>query len=105
MNASKIAVPTVSGTIHTQTRKKWGRYLGDVFLPARSLKASAVPIPINRSEAEIGAALTTANEKNKKVRAAGTGATGHEYIADKAGKQVYLNNLLLEKGMAVKVRE
>ncbi|MFH0986120.1 MAG: hypothetical protein V1882_11435 [Candidatus Omnitrophota bacterium] len=62
----------------TQTRReKWGRYLGDVFyIPARSLKASA----------------------------GGTGAIGHECV-NKAGKQTYLNNLLLEKGYAVRVRD
>ena len=30
---------------------------------------------------------------------------GDIYYADKTGKQVYLNNLLLEKGHAVRVRE
>jgi len=29
---------------------------------------------------------------------------GDVFYTDKTGKQVYLNNLLLEKGMAVKVR-
>ena len=90
----------------TPRKEKWGRYLGDVFLPARSLKASAVPIPINRSAAEIGAVPTTINEKKMKVGAAGTGAIGPEcYTDDKTGKQVYLNNLLLEKGYAVRVRD
>jgi endonuclease YncB( thermonuclease family) len=87
-------------TLKTVKPDKYDRYLGDVFLPARSLKASAVPTPINRSIAEIGAVLTTANEKNVKVRAGGTGATGSE----EAGQQQYLNNLLLEKGMAIRVR-
>ena len=41
-----------------------------------------------------------------KIGAAGTGAIGPEcYTDDKIGKQVYFNNLLLEKGHAVRVRE
>jgi len=38
------------------------------------------------------------------VPAAGTSATGHKYITDKTGEDQYLNNLLLEKGYAVKVQ-
>jgi endonuclease YncB( thermonuclease family) len=56
---------------------KYDRYLADVFLPARSLKASA----------------------------GGTGATGPKYYTDKDGKNVYLNNAILESGLAVRMGE
>ena len=85
-------------TVKTSRSDKYDRYLADVFLPARSLKASAVP---------------TALDKNKiRVGAGGTGATGHEYIGKRLQSAVsspqsnliYLNNLLLENGHAVRVR-
>jgi endonuclease YncB( thermonuclease family) len=63
-------------TLKTVKSDKYDRYLGDVFLPARSLKASAT----------------------------GPGATRPECNNEKAGQQQYLNNILLEKGMAVRVR-
>jgi endonuclease YncB( thermonuclease family) len=79
--AKKFVVQALQGletiTLKTVKSDKYDRYLADVFLPARSDKTSA----------------------------AGTGATGPECHTDKAGNQQYLNNLLLEKGMAVRVRE
>ncbi len=63
-------------TLKTVEPDKYDRYLGDVFLPVRSLKAST----------------------------GGTGATGPGCYTGKTGELIYLNNLLLEKGYAVKVR-
>jgi hypothetical protein len=92
-------------TVLSSKNATYDRYEADVFLPARSLKASAVLIPINRSGAEIGAVLTAIDEKKIKVRAGGTGATGPGCYTDTSGKEVFLNNLLLETGYAVRVRD
>ena len=65
-------------TVLSHKNDKYDRYEADVFfLPARSLKASA----------------------------GGTCAMGHKCNEDKNGKQVYLNNLLLEHGHAVRMKE
>lgn len=90
--------------VRTVKSDKYDRYLVDVFLPARSVKASAVPIPIDRSEAEIGAALTTVDKKKTKVRVGGPGSAGSQGVPDEDGKEQYLNNLLLEQGYAVRVQ-
>ncbi|MFH1208489.1 MAG: DUF1016 N-terminal domain-containing protein [Candidatus Omnitrophota bacterium] len=63
--------------IRTVKSDKYDRYLADVFLPARDIQ----------------------------VPAGGTGATGLEYHTDKDGSYLYLNNELIEKGHAVRVRE
>ena len=59
-------------TVLTRKNDKYDRYEADVFLPARSLKASA----------------------------GGTGPIGGQWIEDAGGKERYLNNLLLEEGHA-----
>ena len=64
-------------TVLSHKNDNYDRYEADVFfLPARSLKASA----------------------------GGTCAIGHKCNDNKTGKQVYLNNLLLEHGHAVRMR-
>lgn len=62
---------TVKST-RSSRKEKWGRYLGDVFyIPARSLKASAMQSAVSSPQSDM----------------------------------IYLNNLLLEKGHAVRVRD
>ena len=68
----------VSITVCSSKNDKYDRYDADVFfLPARSLKASA----------------------------GGTCATEHKCNDDKSGREILLNNLLLEKGHAVRMEE
>jgi endonuclease YncB( thermonuclease family) len=64
-------------TIKSVKSDKYDRYLGDIFLPARSLKAPE----------------------------GGTCAAERKRNDAKAVRLVYLNNLLIEKGHAVRVRE
>ena len=111
---SPVPNPTASGEL-TETRRvvlgpsglecKYDRYLADVFLPTRSLKASSVPMPFNRSKAEIGAVPATVNEKKVKAGAGGTWPAGGQVFTDAKGNESFLNNLLLQEGLAVRMGE
>jgi len=72
----KVLKGVPSLTVLSSKNATYDRYEADVFFPARDIQ----------------------------VPAGGTGTTGPECYTGKTGQEVYLNNLILEKGYAVKVR-
>jgi len=72
--------------------------------PGNSVKNPAILLETFSQGAEYLANVFL-SVRDIQVPAAGTSATGHRYITDKNGEEQYLSNLLLEKGLAVRVRE
>ena len=86
--------------IDTVEGQKAKKFVEDVLKGVPSLTVLSSKNPsFDRYEADV----FFIPARNFKITAGGTAATGQEYFRDKEGKEVYLNNLILENGYAVKV--